>query len=140
MRDSADRDVQLRHLGARRGALSDWTTQRWVQLTGKRVALNDYPWLEGPVGDVDVIGSAFFRRLAEKKRLQFVDAGHGSGLLTDFSSLDGPMCNPAQVDRRVVMFYENTAEFEFDVWSEWCGAFRPLAVLSRRSSAAVSSS
>ena len=34
-------------------------------------------------------------------------------------------------------FYENTARFEFDVWSEWCGAFRPFggalaAIFSRR--------
>ncbi len=39
-----------------RGALVDRTTQRWVKATGRRVALEECPWLEGPVGDVDVIG------------------------------------------------------------------------------------
>src|SRR5262249_1769475 len=123
---SSDSERRMPRLGERRGVLSDWTTQRWVQLTGKRVALSDYPWLEGPVGDVDVIGSAFFRRLAERKHLQFVDDGPGRGLLADFSRVGGPMCNPEHVDRRVITFYEDTAEFEFDVWSEWCGAFRPF--------------
>jgi hypothetical protein len=69
--------------------------------------------------------------------LQFVEDGPGRGLIENFSRLGGPMCSPVQVDRRVVSFYENTAEFEFDVWSEWCGAFRPFggalaAIFSRR--------
>jgi len=112
-------------------------TQRWVQLTGKRVDLSDYPWLEGPIGDVELIGSAFFRRLAERKDLDFVADGPGRGLINDFSRLRGPACSPENVDPRVVTFYENTAEFEFDIWSEWCRAFRPFggalaAIFSRR--------
>jgi hypothetical protein len=39
-----------------RGALVDRTTQRWVKATGRRVALEECSWLEGRVGDVDVIG------------------------------------------------------------------------------------
>ena len=49
----------------------------------------------------------------------------------------GPAFNPNDVDARVAAFYEKTADFEFDVWSEWCGAFRPFggalaAIFSRR--------
>jgi len=41
------------------------------------------------------------------------------------------------VDARVAAFYEHTSDFEFDIWSEWCGAFRPFggalaAIFSRR--------
>src|SRR5262249_37710415 len=104
MSDPSGLELRVPHLGGRRGVLSDWITQRWVQLTGKRVAVSDYPWLEGPVGDVDVIGSAFFRRLAEKKNLQFVEDGPSRGLVQDFSRLAGPMCNPKHVDPRVIMF------------------------------------
>jgi hypothetical protein len=39
-----------------RGALVGRTMQRWVKATGRRVVLEECPWLEGPVGDVDVIG------------------------------------------------------------------------------------
>lgn len=137
MTDSKGFEVRTPNLGGRRGVLSDWITQRWVQLTGKSVELRDYPWLDGPVGDVELIGSAFFRRLAEKKKLDFVSEGPGRGLIEDFSRLSGPACSPSDVDARVIAFYENTADFEFDVWSEWCGAFRPFggalaAIFSRR--------
>ena len=137
MSDSTGLELRIPSLGGRRGVLSDWTTQRWVQLTGKSVNLRDCPWLEGPVGDVGLIGSAFFRRLAERKNLDFVADGPGRGLLDDFSGLSGPACNTNDVDPRVAAFYENTSEFEFHIWSEWCGAFRPFggalaAIFSRR--------
>jgi hypothetical protein len=38
----------------------DLTTQRWVRATGLRASLDECPWLRGPVGDVDVIGTDFF--------------------------------------------------------------------------------
>jgi hypothetical protein len=125
------------NLGGRRGVLSDWVTQRWVQLTGQNVEFADCLWLAGPVGDMNLIGSNFFRRLAEKERLDFVAEGPGRGLIDDFSCLRGPECEPDKVDSRVVEFYENTGQFEFDVWSEWHGAFRPLggvlaSIFSRR--------
>jgi len=85
-----------------RGALVDRTTQRWVRATGRRVALDECPWLEGPVGDVDVIGADFFMR---------------------FAALAGPACDPSQVDGRVAEFCEQTSEYEFDVWSQWRGDF-----------------
>ena len=137
MNDSKGLELRTPNLGGRRGVLSDWVTQRWVQLTGKGVNWSDCPWLEGPVGDVELIGSAFFRRLAEKKNLDFVADGPGRGLIADFSRLRGPAFNPNNVDARVAAFYEKTADFEFDVWSEWCGAFRPFggalaAIFSRR--------
>ena len=47
-------------LGQKRGYLSDWLTQRWVQLTGRRVSLADVPWLAGPVGGTREIGIEFF--------------------------------------------------------------------------------
>src|SRR5215475_9768597 len=102
-------EIRTPNLGGQRGALSDWITQRWVQFTGESVDLNDSPWLDGPVGEVDLIGSGFFRRFAEKKRLDFVTDGPGRGLVDDFSRLGGPGCNPRDVDARVVSFYENTA-------------------------------
>jgi len=43
--DPRDLELSTPNLGGRRGVLSDWTTQRWVQFTGKRVDLSDHPWL-----------------------------------------------------------------------------------------------
>jgi hypothetical protein len=73
-----------------RGALVDRTTQRWVQATGRRVALDEYPWLEGPVGDVDVIGADFFARFADREGLTMVADGPPRGLVEDFGALAGP--------------------------------------------------
>jgi hypothetical protein len=135
--ERAGLQLRMPALGGGRGALSDWLTQRWVQATGRRVELVTHPWLEGPVGEVDRIGTAFFRRLAERRGLEVVAAGPGRGLLDDFSRLRGPACDPDRVDPRVAAFYERTADFDLDIWSEWCGAFRPFggalaAIFSRR--------
>ena len=119
-----------------RGALVDWTTQWWVQATGRRVALDEHSWLEGPVGDVDVIGTDFFARFADREGLTMVTDGPPRGLVENFAAFAGPACSPSQVDARVVEFYEQTSEYEFDVWSEWRGGFRPfgsaLAVIFSR--------
>jgi hypothetical protein len=92
-----------------RGALVDRTTQRWVKATGRRVALEECPWLEGPVGDVDVIGGDFFARFADREGLTMVADGPPRGLVEDFTALVGPACDPAQVDARVAKFYEQTS-------------------------------
>jgi len=130
-------ELRTPSLGRRRGALSDWITQRWVQVTGRRVSLADHPWLEGPVGDVDSIGADFFRRFAARSGLDVVATRPDDGLLDDFARLAGPDCDPRRVDPRVAAFYETTARYELDVWSQWCGAFRPFggalaAIFSRR--------
>jgi hypothetical protein len=120
-----------------RGALVDRTTQRWVRATGRRVALDECPWLRGPVGDVDVIGTGFFTRLADREGLTVVADGPPRGLVQNFRDLAGPACDPPQVNGRVAEFYEQTSQYDFDVWSEWRGGFRPFgnalaAIFSRR--------
>jgi hypothetical protein len=123
-------------LGARRGALSDWVTQRWVQATGRRVDLAEHAWLEGPVGDVRRIGSDFFDRLAAREGLTMKAAGTACGLIPNFKEIDSPHCRVAALHPAVGDFYERASEFDLDVWSNWCGALRPfgsaLAVLFSR--------
>jgi hypothetical protein len=52
-----------------RGDLVDWTTQRWVQTTGRRVSLVECPWLDGPCGEPAGIGPRFFDEYASKRAL-----------------------------------------------------------------------
>jgi hypothetical protein len=123
-------------LGDRRGYLSDWVTQRWVQITGRRVALADASWLAGPAGTTRGIGTDFFSRLAEKDGLAVRRAGE-RGLLRDFDALQAPDFAAGAIDERVVDFYRRTSSYELDSWAEWCGLFRPFgaalaALFSRR--------
>jgi hypothetical protein len=119
-----------------RGHAIDWSTQRWVQLTGKRVSLDECPWLSGPVGKPSGIGPRFFETFAAESSLRLA-AGRRCGLLPDFRRLAGPRFDPGAVAPAVAAFYERTSEYDMDVWAHWCGAFRPFggllaALFSRR--------
>lgn len=118
-----------------RGHLVDWSTQRWVQLTGRRVSLVADSWLDGPIGKAAGIGTGFFEEYAVEHKLRVI-RGQPSGLLSDFRSLGGPEFDPNAVAPTVAAFYQRTSEYELDAWSQWCGPFRPfgwaLAVLFSR--------
>ena len=119
-----------------RGHAIDWSTQRWVQLTGRRVSLDECPWLSGPIGKPAGIGADFFASYAAERSLRVADEGPG-GLLPDFFCLTGPRFDASAVSPDVAAFYERTSEYDMDVWSHWCGAFRPFggilaALFSRR--------
>jgi hypothetical protein len=116
-------------LGAKRGYLSDWLTQRWVQLTGKRVDLTREPWLHGPVGKTAGIGWRFFDDLAAESGLIAQRQVENSGLMSDFTLLAAPDFNPSLISQSVINFYERTANYEIDAWGEWCGIFRPFGQL-----------
>jgi hypothetical protein len=129
--------MELTWLGDARGHLADWTTQRWVQLTGRRVDLRADPWLVGPVGSTRGIGPGYFDTFAESVGLEVRRDGGARGLLPSFQALAGAQFDPSTVHPRVAEFYERTSAFEIDMWSEWCGAFRPFGqmlawIFSRR--------
>ena len=61
----------------------------------------------------------------------------GKGLLPTFAALSGPGFDASAVPPAVAEFYERTADFDMDVWSEWSGLFKPFgflvaAIFSRR--------
>jgi hypothetical protein len=116
-------------LGDNRGYASDWTTQRWVQVTGKRIRLADQEWLGGPTGRPQGIGAGFFDKVAANTGLHIRRDGDPRGLIPDFSMLAADDFDPARVHQRVRAFYEQTSLYEMDVWSEWRGLFRPFGWL-----------
>ena len=122
-------------LGSKRGYLTDWLTQRWVQVTGRRVDLLSDDWLSGPTAPTTGIGPDYFESFANREALRIERPGK-AGVLTDFSLLRGSAFDPSKVDASIVQFYEQTAAYQLDAWAEWCGVFRPfgwlLAVLFSR--------
>ncbi len=119
-------------LGDKRGYASDWTTQRWVQITGRRIRLANNDWLSGPSGSPRAIGSRFFDDLAAKTGLQIRREGEARGIIPEFSLLTADDFDPSLVHPRVRAFYEQTSLYDVDIWSEWCGVFRPFGRLIAR--------
>ena len=124
-------------LGEDRGYLSDWVTQGWVKLTGRRVDLAREDWLSGPTGPTRGIGDSFFEDLAARSGCNVQPSSPHAGLLASTAELAGPDFEAGQVAPSVAHFYERTGAYELDAWSAWCGVFRPFgrllaALFSRR--------
>ena len=107
-----------------RGHAVDWSTQRWVEITGRRVTLDACPWLEGPAGAPAGIGRNFFDEYSAANALRL--GQDGGGLVPDFSVLNSNAFNTGRISPAVVHFYQRTSEYDLDAWSQWCGAFRPF--------------
>jgi len=121
-------------LGEARGYLTDWVTQLWVRLTGRRVDLARDSWLGGPVGRTRGIGHHYFDELAQAEGLEFRAGSRGGerGLVPDFAALAAPDFDPGRVHPLVADFYARTSAYDLDAWAEWCGAFRPFGWLLAR--------
>ena len=122
-------------LGERQGFLTDWVTQRWVQITGRRCLLSETLWLDGPIGNTREIGKDFFLDYASTRNLQIVQTGT-RGLVEDLTRLSGRNCDFSLIAEPVRNFYECTSAYSLDAWSQWHGLFRPfghaLAILFSR--------
>ncbi len=103
-------------LGERQGFLTDWVTQRWVQITGRRLPLIENLWLDGPIGNTRRIGKDFFLDYANRHNLQIVQTGT-RGLVEDLTRLSGENCDFSRVADPVRHFYERTSNYSLDAWS-----------------------
>lgn len=119
-------------LGARRGHAFDWATQRWVQLTGRRLHLDEAPWLSGPTASTRGVGGDFFERWGQAHGLSVLPHSHDSGLIDGLEALAGPTFAPGNVHQRIRDFYAHTAAFDLEIRSHWSGVFRALGWLMSR--------
>jgi hypothetical protein len=90
-------------------------------LFGRRVALAELPWLDGPIGPRR-IGADFHRSLAESAGLE-LRAGDDLGLLASCTVLDGPDFDSSRLHPAVRDFYEHTSRYHLEVWSQWSPLF-----------------
>lgn len=102
----------------------------------KRVNLAEADWLRGPIGGTKQIGTEYFNDLAARHGLTVATNANGAGLVEDFSKLKSEEFSPANIHPMIREFYERTTQYDLDIWSEWCGIFKPfgwlLAVLFSR--------
>jgi len=101
----------------RSGRLVDRATQAWVRVTGRRVELEQHPWLVGPYGLPDRIGDEWVAR--EAARLGGTARDDDAGLMASMSDLDGPGFTAADLAPQVRDFYERTSRWRLEVWSQW---------------------
>src|SRR5713226_2696107 len=89
----------------------------WVRLTGRLVRRSDAPWLAGPLGGRERIGTGIYERVAQTEGL-LIHTTPNAGLLEHFNVLRGPNFDPDAVHPDIRHFYEHAAEYQLDVWSE----------------------
>jgi hypothetical protein len=110
------------------GLLLKWLINVWLASTGKRCRFADYPWLQGPMGDTLLIGDEYYKAYAAATCLDIAQDPAG-GLVADFRALiqaDDPL--RARLLPAVAHFYEHTAQYKLEVWSQWYG---PYAIFAR---------
>lgn len=118
------------------GALLKWLINTWIIVTGKRYTYADYPWLRGPMGDADRIGDQYYHDYARWEGL-LVESGADNGLLTDFKSILSVQDRAeGKLHPAIVAFYEHTARYKLEVWSQW---YAPYAFFARTLIASLSS-
>jgi hypothetical protein len=101
----------------------------WVRVFGRRIDAVGDSWLVGPIAATGAVGPGFYRDFAKSQGLTVRAPGPEAGLLDAFDALAGPGFEPGRVQAEVARFYEHTAGFQLDVWSQWSWLFRPFGWL-----------
>jgi len=99
------------------GLLLQVSIEWLVRLTGKRIRKGEAPWLNCVLGKPGVIGTGVYQRIAEEEKLE-VSQPPEAGLILSFENLRGLSFDPERVDSRIRHFYEHTALYRLEVWSE----------------------
>lgn len=109
--------------------IQDKLTQIWVKLTGKKVDIYKDSWINGIIGDEDIIDSKFFKKLANAENLVLTSNEPNTGLIDNIDILNFTVAEKQLLNPQVIDFYENTSNYNFEIWSEWKGIFKPFGYL-----------
>jgi len=97
----------------------------WVRVLGKSIDPDEYPWLKCPVGSPTAVGPQMYSDIATAENLE-QRTSPATGLLASFDELRSDNFDSSKVDQRIRDFYEKTAAYELEVWSEVGALARPL--------------
>ena len=111
----SDQPQRVQTLLGRIGAV---VIRAYLRLFGRMVRKADVPWLAGPIGREGEIAEGPYRAVADREGLTLDENSTDAGLLPDFDVLAGPDFDPAKTHPDVRHFYERTANYDLDVWSE----------------------
>lgn len=107
-------------------------SSRWFwRIVGRVVdPTGDESWLDSPSNARGRVGDNWLDAFEAAGRLR--PASPEDGLLESMAMLDGPEFVSAQVDPLVRHFYEHTASWRMEVWSQWNAVFAPAGELIAR--------
>ena len=107
----------------------DWITQQWVILFGRKIDKKENDWLLGPFGNTNGIGLKFINQLAEKEQLIINRNEKDKGLIKSINQLNLSENELNALSKNVIDFYENTANYDFDLKVKWNPFFKNLGRL-----------
>lgn len=110
-------------------AAVDRATRAYWRVTGRRVepeAAED--WLSAPIQRTSQVGDGWVTDAAAELGGRTVE-DTTQGLLPDLSVLDGPGFRAADLHPLVRDFYQSTAGWRMDVWTQWSTLFHPAGAV-----------
>jgi hypothetical protein len=113
-------------LSERAGQLAEALIHLGIRLCGRIVKREEAPWLECPLGPPGRIGEGLYESLAHQEGLTIRRGQSDAGLLADFHALQSPHFDPDQVRPEIRHFYEHTALYSVEVWSQASFLTRPF--------------
>ncbi|RXK62616.1 hypothetical protein ESA94_06355 [Lacibacter luteus] len=119
-------------LAYRKQKFQDWFTQQWVILWGRKINPAEYFWLTGPFGELNGIGESFIYQLAQKENLTVIRNCSSKGLLHSISNLDLTENEIKNLSRKVIDFYERTADYKLQLNVKWNPLFKPFGFFVSR--------
>ncbi|MFT4166691.1 MAG: hypothetical protein QM650_15740 [Microlunatus sp.] len=103
----------------------DLLTRKWWRLVGRQIDLTQTEaWLAGPTVRGSTVGDSWLAEEAARyggRTHEDPDAG----LMPSMAALDGPGFAAADLATSVRDFYEHTARWRMEVWTEWAPMFWP---------------
>ena len=106
-------------------APQDWLSQCWNITVGRRIKSGNDDWLLGPTGNIGGIADHFIAGLAQSEGLTIHRNEKNAGLMDSFESFAGI----ENLNRKIARFYQNTSDYDFDVWTQWKPIFGSFACL-----------
>lgn len=111
----------------------DKVTRLFWRSVGRPVDLTgEHAWLDAPMHPGPVIGDGWLVDAAATLGGRVRDSDQDAGLLADMAALDGPGFRAADLRSEVRDFYEHTARWRMEVWTQWTPAFQPGGELVSR--------
>jgi len=111
----------------------DRVTRAFWRAVGRPVDLaGEHAWLDAPMHAGPVIGDGWTADAAAALGGRPVEGRGDAGLLPDMADLDGPGFAAADLRPEIRDFYEHTAAWRMEVWTQWAAAFQPGGELVSR--------